>query len=385
MTSRTPGPPRARSAAGAAAAAGLALALLATGCGRGAGGPSTAAKEDEKKEDAIPVRVAPARRDSLSLLYSTSATLRADRRATVTARTRGVLRRLLVEEASAVAEGQPLALLEDDAQRIELQRTESARDIKRRELARAKDLHEKGLLSDADFERILREATEAEQAAALAALELSRTVIRAPFAGRILRRHLDEGSNVADGTPIYDLADLDPLCADVAVPEREVARLKPGQPVRLTADGLSEPVEASIERLGPEVDPTKGTVKVTIATRYRELLRPGAFVRVDIVVDTHPDALVVPRSALVAEGRRWHLFRLAPADEGKVQKLEVRLGYEEADEVEIAAVETPGASLEPGALVVVTGAAALTDGARVEAIPDRSALEPAAREHGVAA
>ncbi len=383
----TPGPGRllrTGPAARAAAAAGVALALLGAGCGKGPAAPTTAAREEDK-QDAIPVRVAPARRDSLSLLYSTSATLRPDQRATVTARTRGVVRRLLVEEGSAVGEGQPLALLEDDAQRIELERTESARDIKRRELSRAKELHEKGLLSDADFERILREAREAEQAAALAALELSRTVIRAPFAGRILRRHLDEGSNVSDGTAVYDLADLDPLCADVAVPEKQVASLRPGQPVRLTADGLAEPVAARIERLGPEVDPSKGTVKVTIATPHREVLRPGAFVRVDIVVDTHPDALVVPRSALVAEGRRWHLFRLAPGDDGKVQKLEVRLGYEEADEVEIAAVETAGASLEPGALVVVTGAAGLTDGARVEAIPERSALEPTTRGRGVAA
>jgi len=51
-------------------------------------------------------------------LYSTSATLRADKRATVTARTQGGIRQLLKEEGDWVDEGQPMAILEDDEQRI---------------------------------------------------------------------------------------------------------------------------------------------------------------------------------------------------------------------------------------------------------------------------
>ncbi len=354
--------------------AALSLALLATACGGsgGAGGSGAAAQEEKKKEDAIPVRVAPVRREALSSLYSTSATLRSDKQATITARTRGVLRRRHAEEGDRVAEGQPLAILEDEEQRIDLARAEAARDTKRRELERATELHGKGLLSEEAFEKIRRETTESEQAAALSALNLSRTVIRAPFAGRILKRHLDAGATVADGTPVYDLADLDPLYADVTVPERQVARLAPGQSVRLTPDTAGEGIEARIERIAPSVDPATGTVKVTLAVEGGGPLRPGAFVRVDIVTDTHPGALVVPRSALVAEGRRWHLFRLAPGKD-KVEKLEVRLGYEEGDRVEVAGVDTPNARIEPGALVVVIGASALTDGARVEVMPERSA------------
>jgi multidrug efflux pump subunit AcrA (membrane-fusion protein) len=86
---------------------------------------------------------------------------------------------------------------------------------------------------------------------------------------------------------------------------------------------------------------------------------------VDIVIDTHEEALVVPRSALVAEGRRWNLFRLA--EEGEtVQALEVRLGYEEGDRVEILEVLEGAGPLAPGDRVVVLGASALSDGARVE-------------------
>jgi multidrug efflux pump subunit AcrA (membrane-fusion protein) len=91
-------------------------------------------------------------------------------------------------------------------------------------------------------------------------------------------------------------------------------------------------------------------------------------VRVDIVTATHDDALVVPRSALVAEGRRWHLYRLAEAGDA-VEQLEVTLGFETGERVEVASVVTDHA-LEPGDEVVVVGASALSDGAAVHVVED---------------
>ena len=106
---------------GAILALGLWL-VVATGCSdsssAGSGGATTTAAtpaaqtqtqpavDDEDKdegppEDAIAIEVGSVQRGSLSALYSTSATLRADKRATVTARTQGVIRKLLVEEPGA--------------------------------------------------------------------------------------------------------------------------------------------------------------------------------------------------------------------------------------------------------------------------------------------
>ena len=93
---------------------------------------------------------------------------------------------------------------------------------------------------------------------------------------------------------------------------------------------ILKPVLASNRTLEPTqvagfnqfYDDATGTVKVTVAVEDGSGLRPGAFVRVDIVTDTHPDALVVSRSALVAEGRRWHLYRLTD-DDTAVEQVEV--------------------------------------------------------------
>ncbi len=332
------------------------------------GQPAAEAQDDE----AIAVKVAAVNRESISALYSTSATLRADRQTTVIARTRGVIRGLEVEEGDLVTQDQALARLEDDEQRIAAARARTTRDTSQRDRERLSGLLADGLVSDDEFEKARRDAIDAEHALELAELELSRTVIRAPFSGVILRRHLDLGATVGDGTTVYDIADLVPLYADINIPERHVTRLKIGQQVQLTADATGDTVAARIERIAPLVEAETGTVKVTVAVQGSSLLRPGAFVRVDIVTDTHPQALVVARSALVAEGRRWQLYKLILDDKDKitVSQTEVKIGFENGDRVEIT--DTVGDDeLVAGTQVVVVGAPALSDKAAVRIVDDQ--------------
>jgi membrane fusion protein (multidrug efflux system) len=278
--------------------------------------------------------------------------------------------RLAVEEGDTVTAGQPLAFLEDDEQAIAAARARTTEEMAAREHERLSGLYERGLVSVDEYEASRRDAEDAVHALELADLELSRTVIRAPIAGTIVTRHLDVGATVSDGTPVYDLADVDPLYADVNIPERHVISLEPGQEVRLTADATEAQATAVIERIAPAVDAATGTVKVTVAVQGRSTLRPGAFVRVDIITDTHEDALVVPRSALVAEGRRWQLYRLQ-SDNETVEQIEVNIGFESGERVEIAGTVGDGDPVGAGDRVVVLGAPALSDGAKVR-VPSAS-------------
>ena len=344
------------------------------GHGRGPGG-QRGENGAKKEEPAIAVSAGEVTQEPISSLYSTSATLRADRQATVIARTRGVVRRLAVEEGNAVSAGQPLANLEDEEQTIAAARARSAEETARRDYERLSGLYDRGLVSVDEYEAKRRDAEDAVHALELAELELSRTVIRAPIAGMVVIRHLDVGATVSDGTAVYDLADLQPLYADVNIPERHVTRLQPGQDVLLTADATGTVARAVIERIAPAVDPATGTVKVTVAVEGESGLRPGAFIRVDIVTDTHVDALVVARSALVAEGRRWHLYRLSE-DGTTVEQIEVELGFENSDRVEIATITTAEIAIEPGDRIVIVGAPALSDGATVRVMEEGARATP---------
>jgi len=374
----------------------MATAFISCGeptAGQGSGPQSKAkastatpqAEPEEDPEDAIAVSALDVSQEALSALYTTSATLRSDKQAIVTARTHGVIHRLLVEEGDLVETGQTLAILENDEQQINFNKSVTTRDTKLRELERAVSLHEQGLMSEEAFETIRREAEESRHNAALNELMLKRTVIRSPFSGIILTRHVDVGRTVNSGDSIYDLADLDPLYADVTVPEREIGTLSSGQRVRLSVDASGMTVNARIERIAPLVDSSTGTVKVTLAVDQSTDLRPGSFVKVSIVTNTHENALVVPRSALVAEGRRWHIYRLKQ-DGSHVEQLEVALGYEEGDRVEILESLDAEVPLAIGDSVIHLGASALTDDAQVVVVDptqeetDENTVEPTSEE-----
>jgi RND family efflux transporter MFP subunit len=372
------------------------LALLASGaalvsCGKGGAARAEAAGAGGKDEpEAIPVDTAAAARGAIAGYYASSATLRPRAAATVTARTRGVIERLAVEEGADVEEDQPLAWLEDGEQRLAAERTLRAAELEGRDFARAEQLHSQGLLSDEAWELARREATDAQAAAAEAELQLSRTVLRAPFPGRILERHVHVGTTVSDGTAVYDLADLTPLEADVSVPERHVARLAVGQAAWLVADATGQRVAGRIERIAPDVEATTGTVKVTVSIAEADGLRPGSFARVEVVTETRDQALLVPRSALVADGRKWTLFRV-DAGRAIAERVEVRLGLEDGERVEIQPVEGAERAVAEGDLVVTSGAAALSDGAPVrlpeprgEPESDRESSEGVARADGSA-
>jgi membrane fusion protein (multidrug efflux system) len=342
----------------------LLAGLLLAACqpeGEASGAPPAAVAA--RQPDPIAVSVAPVLRQPMASVYSTSGTLRAERRATVTSRTRGVIKALFVEEGDLVSADQPLAQLEDNEQLLALERYEMIHGIKVREFERSRLLAEEELISDNELEIIRQQVEELVNDLDLARLNVDRTTVSAPFEGIIVQRHLDLGATVSDGTDIFDLADIDPLYLDVNVPERHVGRLEPGQTVQLFADAADVSAEARIERLSPVVDTTTGTVKVTVAVDSDVALRPGAFVEIDVVTDVRQDALVVPRSALVAEGRRWLVYRVSDSGD-TAEALEVSLGFEQGNLVEIASV-VKGAPLLPGDLLVVRGASALSEGARL--------------------
>lgn len=347
-------------------------ALLLSSCGSdpatGAEQSGTEGEEETAAVEMLAVSAGPVRRQTLSEVYTTSTTLRAEKRAAVTARTRGVIVLLKVEEGDSVHTGELLAVLEDDEQTIRNNKAADALSTLKRELSRSDSLLEQGMLSVEGHEELRQQVEAARHEASLAELELSRTRIRAPFAGIVLSRFLDAGSVVADGTEVYEIADLKPLYADVQIPARHVARVAPGQEVRLDSESGDVQILAEIERIAPKVDTTTGTVKVTIAVSDEESIRPGTFVRVSIVTGSREGALVVPRSAMVAEGRRWNIFRLIEGD--KVEVLGVEPGFEEGDMVEILRLTGEG-TLHENDSVIVTGASALSDGDTVQVLPAR--------------
>lgn len=342
----------------------LGAALLAA-CG-GSGGPEAEKKaeaaEDEKTETAaIPVEVAAVARDDIYAVYSGTAALEAFAEAEVVAKVGGEIREILAEEGQTVQRGQVLARLDGDRLRLELEQARANLEKARQEYQRNTELHEKGLLAAGAFENLKYELDALKAAFELARLEYSYTEIRAPINGVVSERLVKVGNTIAVNTPMFRVTDLDPIVSYLHVPEKEFGKIEHGQPVFITIDALpGQRFRGVVERISPVVDAGTGTFKVTVEVDEEDTaLKPGMFGRLDIVYDSRPARLLVPRPAVVETESGPAVYVVS---DGVVERRDVETGIAWQNRLEIVS------GVDESEQVVVVGQSGLRDGARVKVV-----------------
>ncbi|MEM1263576.1 MAG: efflux RND transporter periplasmic adaptor subunit [Pseudomonadota bacterium] len=354
---------------------GIVLATVAiAGCGDdiGSGEGQAAASEEEQTEIVpVPVETVAARRGEIYAAYAGTATLEAFEEATVVAKVGGEIAAILVEEGDVVKTGQPLARLDGD--RLRLQRDQARANLAKaeRDYRRNIELHEKGLIAAGAFEAIKYDLDALQAAYDLAELEYGYSVIRAPIAGVVANRFIKTGNTIAVNTAAFHIANLEPLIAEMFVPEREFGKLAPGQAVVASIDALSnQQFSGTVARISPLVDAATGTFKATIEMAAdKNVLKPGMFARLNVVYDTRADALLIPRNAIVETEVGDSVFVV---NGGKVKRHVVRTGFVWGEDIEVVD------GLNSGDQIVTLGLSGLRDGADVDIIGETNSADFAA-------
>jgi membrane fusion protein (multidrug efflux system) len=187
-----------------------------------------------------------------------------------------------VEIGDRVRSGALLATLQDDVARLEVQAYTPEVEESRLQLERVRELHETGVVSDAEYESTLYANKRAEAALKQAELYLARTRVRAPFSGVVSRRYVREGDLVDETQPLFRITAMAPLRARLLVPEENVGEFSVGGPVRVS-DAAGREAAAKAIIVGPTVDPGSGTREVIVELDQVGEFRPGASVVVDAV------------------------------------------------------------------------------------------------------
>ncbi len=312
-------------------AAALAFILVLAACQKG-----DSSKDSGKDESPpIPVEVNLPVRGDVYAVYSGTAPIEAFAQADVIAKVPGEVREILVEEGDDVESGQILARLDGDRLRLELNESRARLRKLERDYERNKDLREKGLISEGDFEKIQYELEALQASYNLASLELDYTQIRAPISGVVSARYIKRGNTIEIGAPVFRVTSFEPLVAYLFIPEREFRQIAPGQPVRIDIDALAEAeFFAEVTRVSPVVDPETGTFKITIEINEAERrIKPGMFGRMTIVYDRHENALQIPRSAVIEESGVTSVFVV---EDGVAVRKAVRTGFSNNGLIEIS-------------------------------------------------
>ena len=322
---------------------------------------SEVAAGDKEETPPVPVETTSPERGDVRAVYAGTAPIEAIAEADVVAKVAGEVRFLNVEEGDLVREGQVLAQLDGDRLRLELGQSEANLKKLKRDFERNRDLREKGLLSEGDFEKIQFEMEALEAQFNLARLELDYTYIRAPIDGVVSERMVKLGNTIEEGTALFRVTSLNPLVAYLFVPEREYRSISSGQPVGIEIDALpGERISANVTRVSPIVDPATGTFKITIEISDQlERVKPGMFGRIAIVYDQRANALKIPRTALIEDASGTSVFVV---EDGIAKRRVVETGYSDRGMVEVLS------GLDDADEVVTVGQAGLKQDSKVTVI-----------------
>lgn len=283
-------------------------------------------------------------------------------------------------DGQVVRRGQLLVQLDDSVLRAQLQQAQAQLDIARANDARNRELLAQNFISQAAVDQGAANLQVARAQVALVQAQIERLRIVAPFDGTVGIRLVNVGDYVREGTDLVSLEDLRTVYVDFRLPERYLPQLRVGQPVQVRVDALpGQRFEARVQALEPQVDVNGRSVLVRASIdNPRGLLRSGMFARVEAVLATRVDAVMVPEEAIVPQGGRQYVILVVDGGEGMPagtrvsRRVEVVLGQRREGLVEIVR------GVPAGATVVTAGHQRIgADGTPLRVVEIGGAARPA--------
>jgi RND family efflux transporter MFP subunit len=339
--------------------------------GNGPAGDGIAAAASAFATDvAIAVEGAPVVQGDLVLSVTAAGQAEAWRRTRLTAEVSGRIDRVPVRESERVASGAVVVAVDPVDYELALQEAQARK-------ARAEADYRERTLFDQTLEPEIR--AEREHAARIrsgldevelglrkAQLDLERTRVRTPFAGRVASLHVVPGQLVRAGDELMTLVDLDPIKVQVQVLEGELAHINPGARAQVRFSAFPDQAfTGTVETINPLVDEQTRTARVTILVPNRDgRILPGMYARVELEAQRIPDRIMVPRTAILERDRRTMLF---VHEDGRAKWRYVTTGLQNEHFVEIR--EHPETEMvQPGETVLTAGHFTLTHDATVRLV-----------------
>jgi membrane fusion protein (multidrug efflux system) len=272
----------------------------------------------------------------------------------VTTEVPGLVREILFQAGGVVAQGDLLVRLDTSSEEAQLRAVEAQLDLARLNLERERKLRTENMVSQSELD-----AAEATMKQTQANADNIRTVIgkktiRAPFAGRLGIRLINLGQYLDTGKPIASLQSLSPVFADFSLPQQELAKLKTGMRVRLSTDAFPDhKFEGSLTVINPDLD--QATRSVGLQATFdnpEQLLHPGMFARVEVLLPEEKDVLVIPTTSVLSAPYGDSVYVIetnAAASTGSagltVRQQFIRTGPARGDYLSVEAGLKPGARI----------------------------------------
>jgi membrane fusion protein (multidrug efflux system) len=236
-----------------------------------------------------------------------------------------------------VKAGALIARLEDKeyVNTLKLETNELNLELSESELKKQESLYEKGGVTLKDLKTASINYANAKTTVENAKLQLDKTRIVAPIDGVIVDLpYYTQSTQIESGSTIVKIMDYQIMYMDVQLPEKYISVIKPGQVVKLTNYTIpGDTIIGNITQLSPAINADTRTFKGNVSiNNQRMLLRPGMFVKADIITSRKDSVIVIPKSIILSRQKGKIVFII---DRGIAAERSIETGLENITEVEV--------------------------------------------------
>ena len=295
---------------------------------------------------------------------------------TVTPEIAGTVSHIAFDSGAVVAKGDLLVRFDTSTEEAQLKAANAQLEWARLSAERARKLRTDSTVSQSELDQSEAAFTQARANADAIQAVIDKKTLRAPFAGKLGIRQVNLGEYVDAGKPIVSLQSLTPVYADFSLPQQTLADIKTGMLVRVSMDAYTnKQFEGTLTAINPNVDEVTRNVRLQATLENSEyLMRPGMFARMEVVLPSEKDVLIIPSTAILSApyGDSVYVIEQGTNGPGLVVKQQfVRVGRARGDFVSVES------GIKAGDRVVSAGLFKLRNGS---AVVENNDLAPKPKE-----
>lgn len=260
-------------------------------------------------------------------------------------------------EGAQVGKGTVLFKLNDADLQAQLRKLQVQERIARQNQTRSEELLKIGGISRQDFEATQLQVSNTAADIAITREQIAKTVVRAPFSGKLGLRLVSVGAYVSPSSILTTISQVSQMKIDFTIPEKYIPQVSRGQYVNFTIEGNSRKYTARVMATESNITQNTRTLQVrAIVQGDNSGLTPGAFAKVQLNFAPNSNAIMVPTQAVIpqARGKKVYVY-----NNGTAKFVDVTTGVRDSSDVEI----TSGLSV--GDTVLTTGLLSLRPDAKV--------------------
>lgn len=239
---------------------------------------------------------------------------------------------LNIKEGAFVPQGTLLAKLYDEDLQAQMKKLDvQLRIADQTEKRQAQLLKIQGI-SQQDYDLSLLQVHNLNADMDIVKTAIRKTEIRAPFSGKLGLKNISPGAYVTPATIATTISQVSQLKLQFSIPEKYGAQLKNGQNIDFTIDGVQKKFTASI--IATEAGITENTRSLSVRALIKnkdESLLPGAFAKVRLALEKSEDAIMIPNSSVLPQGRSKFVYLYKG---GKAKQTEITTGVRDSTNIQ---------------------------------------------------